>query len=526
MILTFKRLGETGIVRDMSPSELPDNAWTNGNNMAFRDNIAQRILGESDVFPGATYSPEAMMFYPDPQSGNAYWIYAGFDATDMRILNWDGTTHNDISGADVGDPYNTSHNGWTKGSVAGVPFFNNGTGAPLLWLRSVDGVNLDPTVTAMSTWPSGMTAEQVRAFGNFYVAMDIQESTGPRNPSRLMWSNPAEPYLEPSNWNISDPSSLAGDVILGDTSDYLMDCLPLRNVNIVYKRNETWTMTRVPTNQIFVFKKLFKDVGMIAPKCVVTVKGTRHFVITNDKDIILHDGNTKQSIADKKVRNAIFEEIDEENLTRCFVGANNTQEEIWFCYPTIGNTRCNKAAIWNYENGSWSFRDLNDATDMEFGIPVTNLTASEDSWDGGPDEEWDLGPDNPWASFFNSTLISSEVMCQLNGFVKLDDTFQFSGVDYTGFLERTGLDLGNVQMTKKVSAILPKARGGPIEISIGSAEHIDGPYTWSAPKTFDTAVDYKVDVRNTGRFFGFRFTSAYNFRLDEYSIDVIQRGRR
>lgn len=525
-ILTFKDLGAIGIIKDMSPSELPDNAWTNGNNVVFRDGIAQRIPGESDIFPGSTYSPESLLFYPDPQSGTAYWLYAGFDATDMRILNWDGTSHTDISGAAVGDPYGTSHNGWTKGSCAGIPFFNNGIGAPWLWLRSVDGTNLDATMTQMTSWPAGMTAEQVRSFGNFYVALDIKEVTGPRNPSRLMWSHPAEPYLEPSSWDITDASKLAGDVILGDTSDYLMDCLPLRDINIIYKRNETWTMRRVNTNAVFVFKRLFKDVGMLSPRCAEVVKGTYHFLVTNDKDIVLHDGNTRKSIVDKKNRTAIFNEIDEENLTRCFVKANKTQEEIWFCYPTRGNTRCNRAAIWNYESDVWSFRDLNKVTDMEFGIPVTNVTASEDSWDGGPDTSWDAGADIPWSAFFSSILLSSEVMCQFGNFVKPDDTFTFSGVKYTGYLERTGLDLGDLSRTKLIKSILPKVRGGPIDISIGSSHNIDGPYTWTAPKSFDTAIDYKVDVRKSGRFFGFRFTSLFNFRIDEYGINVIDRGKR
>jgi len=525
MILTFKQLGDVGIVKDMDPSELPDNAWTDGNNVVFRDGIAQRIPGESTIFDGNTYSPENLLFYPDPQAGTAYWLYAGYDATDMRILSWDGSNHADRTSADVGDPYATSHSGWMSGTVAGVPYFNNGTGAPWVWLRDGSG-NLVASMTQMTTWVAGMTAEHLRSFRNFYIAMDITETGAARNPSRLLWSHPAEPYSEPSSWDITDTTKLAGDVVLGDTSDYLVDCLQLRGNNIIYKRNETWVMRRVNDNRVFVFDRLYKEMGMLAPRCAAPVKGTYHFMATNNKDIIVHDGNTRNSVADKKTRNSIFEEIDEEGLTRCFVTSNKTQEEMWFCYPTLGNVRCNRAAIWNYETTAWSFRDLNQATDMSFGIPTTTGTPTGDDWDTGPDTTWDGGADVPWSAFYNSILESGEVISNQGAFVKIDDTTRFSGTDYTAFLERRGLDFGMPERRKEIRAIIPEIKGSPVRIQVGGADNLSGPYTWNPPKVFDPSKDYKVDTRRNCRYGAWRLESENSFRLSSVGFDVIQRGTR
>ncbi len=532
MLYPIKQLGQHGIIKDLAPSELPDNAWTDGNNVAFRDSIAQRIMGESDVFGGGSYSPEKLMFYPDPQSGTAYWIYAGFDVTDMRILSWDGANHTDRTGVDVGDPYVSNNAGWTNGVVAGVPFFNNGTGAPWVWLRTATGVDLDALMVQMSTWPTGMVAEQLRSFRNFYIAMDITESGGARNPSRLWWSHPAEPYLEPASWDIADPAYLAGDVVLGDTSDYLMDCLPLRGNNIVYKRNETWQMRRINTNAVFAFDRLFRDTGLIAPRCATAFKGTYHFMVTNQQDFIIHDGNTRQSVADAKVRKAIFTEIDPEccetgqSLTRSFVALNATEEEIWYCYPRAGSTRANRAAIWNYERNTWSFRDLNQATDMAFGIPTTTTTPGGDAWDTGPDTPWDTGDDIPWASFFNSVISSSEVMSHQGGFLKIDDTDRFEGSDYTSFLEKRGIDFGEPSRRKIVQGVHIKALGTLLKVSVGGAANINGPYTFESAKNFNPAIDYKVDFRRNDRYFAFRFESDNEFRIDEYAPDVTVRGIR
>jgi len=525
MILTFKQLGEIGIVRDMHPSELPDNAWTNGNNVVFRDGIAQRIMGDSTIFDGNTYSPEKIMFYPDPQSGTAYWLYAGYDVTDMRILSWDGANHVDRTSADVGDPY-TSHSGWTSGTVAGVPYFNNGTAAPWVWIRAGDGVALDALMVQMSTWPAGMIAEQLRSFRNFYIAMDITESGAARNPSRLMWSHPAEPYAVPSSWDITDTTKLAGDVVLGDTADYLVDCLQLRGNNIVYKRNETWVMRRVPSNDVFAFDRLYKETGLLAPRCAAPIKGTFHFMATNNQDIIVHDGNTKQSVADRKVRNAIFAEISEEGLTRCFTASNKTQEEVWFCYPTSGNDRCNRAAIWNYETTAWSFRDLDQATDMAYGIPTTTSTPTGDDWNTGPDTSWNAGEDIPWSAFYNSILQSSEVMSKQDAFLKIDDTTRFSGSDYTAFLEKRGIDFGMPERRKEIRAIIPEIQGSIARVQVGGANNIEGPYTWTPPKDFDPSKDYKVDTRKNCRYGAMRFESENEFRISSIGVDVVERGKR
>ena len=528
-LLTFKDLGQLGIIKDMLDTEIPDNAWTDGNNIVFRDNVAQKIPGDIQIFTGQNdYSPEALLFYPDPQSGTAYWLYPGYDITDMRILSIDAAGGEvDLSGVDVGDPYALNHAGWTKGVVSGVPFFNNGTDAPWLWLRATDGVNLDSTMTQMTTWPAGMVAEQLRAFRNFYIAMDITEAGGPRNPSRLMWSTPAEPYQEPADWNVADPASLSGDTTIGDSGDYIMDCLPLRGNNIVYKRNETWMMRRVNSASVFAFDRLFKEVGLLAPRCVAALKGTYHFMATNNKDIIIHDGNTRESICDSKVREAIFNDIEEEGLTRCFVATNRTQEEVWFCYPSLGNTEaCNKAAIWNYENSTWSFRDLDNATDMAFGIPNVQTSDAGDQWDTGPNEQWDTGVDIPWATFYNATITSSDIQSQNTRFVKLDETFKFHDNAYTTFIEKSGIDFGMPQRRKSIRSIIPKIRGNPVKITVGGSSNIGGPYTYAQAVVYDPANDYKVDVRFNARYFSVRFESDEEFRIYEFTVDAVERGIR
>ena len=204
-LVKFKDLGLIGVVQDLRNSEIPDSAWTKANNIVFRDGIAQRISGETKVFTEPPGSVGEILFYPDPVSGTRYWLAACYNGTDTRIYKWDTIEFSDLSGVAVADPYLSApqSNGWTSGNIAGVPYFNNGIEVPLVWLRSI--ADLKSTMEEVSTWPSGMTAMQVRPFNNFWVLLDITEDLL-RNPSRLLWSHPAEPYAVPASFDIADPA--------------------------------------------------------------------------------------------------------------------------------------------------------------------------------------------------------------------------------------------------------------------------------------------------------------------------------
>ena len=276
-IVKFRNLGSIGVIKDMLTSEIPDEAWTNVKNVAFRDGIPQKISGEVQVFTDPPGSVAETLFYPDPQSGPRYWLSAIDNGVDTRIYSWDTTVFKDVTEVDVGDPYDSETNGWTSGSIAGVPYFNNGTGAPWVWFRP-GGDDLGDPMIQVPTWPAGMKAMQIRAFNNFWILLDVTDN-GLRNPSRLLWSDPAEPYTYPASFDVSDPTTLAGDIVLGDTADYIMDALQLRGIMYVYKRNQTWAMRPIGGQQLFSFDRVFKDTGLMAPRMVTTVQGSKHFMV-------------------------------------------------------------------------------------------------------------------------------------------------------------------------------------------------------------------------------------------------------
>ena len=70
-------------------------------------------------------------------------------------------------------------------------------------------------------------------------------------------------------------------------------------------------------------------------------------------------------IVDGRVKDYIFNGIDSTSTNRCFVQYDPQREEIYFCYKSADDLSeftngdgCNRAAVFNYINNTWSFLDL------------------------------------------------------------------------------------------------------------------------------------------------------------------------
>ena len=227
--------------------------------------------------------------------------------------------------------------------------------------------------------------ERVRAFNNRLFALNMRESNASgvttHYPLRLRWSNFAEENKAPELWDdyaydravTSDlaanivgqtealENGYAGYIDLADSNGSLLDVLPLKDYLFVYTEFETYIGS--PTNNTYqplMFKKLFNDSGILAPECVVEVEGG-HFVVTQN-DVILHNGASKKSIASNRVKNMLINEICLVNPIATRVHLHQDKKEVWVLYVGPGEPKesfaCTKAAVWNYEFDTWSFRTI------------------------------------------------------------------------------------------------------------------------------------------------------------------------
>lgn len=522
MIKSFDNIFN-GIQSDIDPNTLPDGmgkeglVWSSGKNIRFIEDYIEKFKGHSSTFGTPSVAPYGL--FPVATVTTYYWIYAGL----AKVYIYDGSTHTNITrqtaSVDV-DYTGGAGDKWNGGVISGIPFINNGVDSPQM-LTPVSA----STKLASLTWASGQTwnsqsksCKTIRAYKNFMVALDVTESAT-RYPLRLRWSTNTNGGA-PVSWDDTDATESAGFTELNQTNGFLLDCLPLGDTNIIYKEDQTWAMRFVGGNDIFRFDPVFTGDGMLTSGCVQPFFN-KHVVLTNG-DLILHDGQSIQSIIEKREKNFLFNDIDSTNYKTTFMTPNYHKKEIWICYPSNGSSLPNKALVWNYKDNTFGRRDLPSSPSIAYGVvdPSTDKTWNAQAvvWNTET-SKWDEQSYNP---SIKRLLIASGT-----GLYLADDTDQFNGSNMTSFIERTGLDFGSPEVFKYFKTVWPRlTASGPVTVKIGTQPLKGGAISWESG-TFDPSTDEKVEFNSSGKFCGIYFGSASNvsWKLHGFDIEYEMGGR-
>lgn len=513
-LIRVPNAGSVGVNKDLSNHELPINAWTDCKNIRFLDGYAWQYYGHGEVYASPSVVPYHVI--PCKVADQIYWLYAG--ANKVYAVKTDSggvTTHTNLTrqttGVDV--DYTAIPNAWTSTLLGGIPILNNGTDDPQMW-----NLNIANRMTALTNWPANTKCKSLRSYKNYLVALNVTKS-GTNYPYMVKWSHPADPGTVPSTWDIADATKDSGEADLSEGYDQIVDGLQLRDSFIIYKENSVWNMTFTGGVYVFNFKKVLGISGAMNRNCIVELDGI-HFVLTGS-DVVVHDGQTANSIMDKQTRRFLFQTIDVDNAHKCFVFKNNFLNEVYVCYPEIGQTDCTKAMVWNWKDKTISFRDIPNLLHASSGIVNTGLTGNwnQDSAPWSADLSlWNQGDFTP--STARVLMASADQKLFL-----LDASASFDGVIPQAYLERQGLSFDSPESRKLIRGIRPRITGNVGDTVIIKVGYSDDPYIYPNYTTTMTHVigsNVKNDCLVNGRYIAIRFETgtAYQFRIDSYDIDV------
>ena len=486
------QLNPTGINKDISAYELPEDKWSDGNNIQFDNDKTAKVMGHQQVFGTPTVAPYWLMQF-DTISTNS-WIYPGLAKIYRVHTSGTSTTHTDLTRTSGGDYSATAGAGWNGGVLGGVAILNNGVDEPQ-FMGTASGAKF----ANLTNWLSSTTCAVMRPFKRFLVALDTTESST-RYPFRVRWSHPAEGGTVPSSWNAADATKDAGYVDLSQSSGFVIDCLPLGDINVVYKEDSIWSMAFEGGQSIFGFRQLFSDVGILGRHCVKDFDN-KHFVVSED-DIYIHDGQTKQSIVDSQIRDELFTSMHPDYKTRTFVAADREKNEMWVCFVSNTNDTdafADTAYVWNWRNNSWSKRDLPNVSHIAWG--VVEYVSTTDWTESG---DWDTDND-AWDSPLKPSLIMADA-----GDTKLYvlGTNQHSGTSYRAWVQKDSMQLG-YPGTKSITKIVPRLSGtGAVDFYIGNEMNPNQGITWKGPYSFTPGTHSEIPVRATGNYIGIRAEST------------------
>jgi len=109
--------------------------------------------------------------------------------------------------------------------------------------------------------------------------------------------------------------------------------------------------------------------------------------------------------------------------------------------------------------------------------------------------------------------------------------------DMTSYIQRTGLSTTaqgqpDQVVVKRIKAIYPKmevsSSDNTVNVYVGTQMSTEEAVTWSSAYTFNPDTQSKVSVRASGKLYGVKFESTgdFDWRLDGYSIEIDDAGRR
>jgi hypothetical protein len=126
--------------------------------------------------------------------------------------------------------------------------------------------------------------------------------------------------------------------------------------------------------------------GLLNMNCAVDFDAgmnNMHFAVTGS-DIVIHDGFSRARCWTRR-RAGSSSRASTSPTRAVFVFKNPFLNEIFVCYPSIGATWCDTALVYNYVDGTVSFRSLPNVTHAAYG-PVDNSLSGSWSQDSAP---WD-----------------------------------------------------------------------------------------------------------------------------------------
>jgi hypothetical protein len=537
-MLPIRNVGEVGVITDASPVSLPPNAFTRAKNVRFdegkvsRAPVFRKIQDSLSAIPRFTYAI--------PASTSSSYASIILVSPTYQIQEYANGSVTSRQGSIATTSSSSAR--FTGTALADITYLNRNDRVPVYM------ANGGTQFADLPNWDANWRSESLRAYGDFLLALNTTES-GTTYSSRVRWSNLALANSVPDSWDASDTTKSAGFNDLIEMKTPIVDGASLGTNFIIYSKDQVYLMEFTGGNFIFNFRKLFSDVGIINQNCAVEVEG-KHFVF-GDNDIYIHDTHTKQSIVDERIKQYIFTGLNTAKTDRCFVQANPDLEEVYFCYVSgddmaeyTSGDRCNRAAVYNYKNNTWSFLDLPNISSGTHGsiASVATYATVVGTYDtiGGTYYSQEADFDTHALFVGESNTPDGITSNKLYG-LDMPDTgtllsYNFDGEANKGpYLERVGIDLDEVTSVSRykiISKIYPQietdSSNKQFNFTFGAADLQASTPTYETPVTFDALSDHKIDSRAAGRYLSYKLTvpDNKNFSFIGFDAELTLTGRR
>lgn len=532
-MLPVRSLGSLGIIRDINPYDLPPPALSSGNNVRFEDGKITRQPSFREIQALTPTDPRHIFTIRIPGVSDKI----GVACDDGKIYTYLNETEDEVT--PVSGTVASSTLPYSHTLHAGVSYLNRSDRVPLYYAA------LSTDYAALTNWDTNDRCKSMRSFKDYLIALNVSKS-GVSYPTMVKWSDTTLYGAVPGSWDETDPTTNAGENTLAEANTAIVDGAPLRNAFIIYTTYQAFMMTESGNLDVFNFRKLFDNRGLINMNCVVEVQGLHYCFGFND--IYVHDGSSYRSIIEGRDKDFVFGNLSYQDTRVCFVKHDPNRNEVIFGYQSgdedcnfSNATEANKKAVYNYVSDTWSFGDFPNVVGMteanvdnfrtyaqvSTGYDVTGGTYYELET-GESQHQFTAGP-------ALDTVVTAARLYGYDPIVEGLLPYPLSTeANSDAFAARIGIDLdetgSELRAYKVIKSIYPQLHDyglGGISFQFAGTEYGENPVNYSAAIPW-TEGQYKVDTREGGRYLAWKITCDANtdFRFSGFDADIVQTGRR
>ena len=551
-ILSIKNIGLKGLNSDVPPWDLPPEYISNGINFRVRDTKLIPLGGSRLIVEAPSPAVKAgACLQVRIRGGESFWAQCTQDKILYTSVTNEGKWE-DISRKDYSVPDETE-NHWTISQMGQLTVFNHPeVGVEYCFNPRIQGDVLPLNFSPGVTWEaSGLRCKVMRAHKNFLIAMNLSGAEDSPNGYRI--STAADIDGLPFTWDETDKSGIAIRAQLGGDGGEILDGRSLRDEFCIYSQDSI-DLLRFNANSAFLWERreLSATRGLLNTKCLMEINSS-HFLIV-DGDIIRNDGSSVTSILNRRLLQRFNSKLSDATIQGSFVTRNDAFSEVWFCVPEDGATQPNIAYVYNWENDTFSIKDLPpQLVAASYGtspilselpetppspIPVEDPppSLSLGTWNTNVGD-WASGT-GAWGGGVGGGAGGGSRVTALNAKIlgltvrgELKDLDPRDTIDEDGFetvAERTGFPLGGHKGTFTITRVYPHASGDAFILQIGAHQYANGPVVWSSERVFKPGSQRKIDLRVTGEALAWRVKSIKDnrFVFSGLDIDFVPSGER
>ena len=165
---------------------------------------------------------------------------------------------------------------------------------------------------------------------------------------KVSWSS-SEDYTDFT----ADASNTAGSKLLDGGNELFMG-VKTKLGTLLFTDSVLWLMKFDGPPFTFIFERIGSANGIRGPNAAKEFDGRVFWMGQNG--FWYYDGSIK--MLDCDVLPTIFDDIDNTQSALVYAGANRPFNEIWWLYPTDGETECDRYVLYNTELKTWAFGTL------------------------------------------------------------------------------------------------------------------------------------------------------------------------